>query len=148
MHLEQEHYSESLRRELLPHLQANWRESPSYEPGIEADPDWERYKLLDEAGAVLCVTCRNDADMLLGYIIVLAFRSMHHRTIYCAQGDAFYVLPEHRHHAAALYRHAEDLLVQGGVTRIGWPVVFNSPLHELLVSLGFVEDEMLLEKRL
>ena len=145
--IEQEHYCDALRDELLPLIVRNWRESPSYVPGVDADPDWQRYRLLDEAGAVLCLTVRK-AGALVGYLVAFSHSSLHHRTIRCAQIDGFYILPAFRFAARRLYRMAEDHFIAAGITHVGWTVDRNSRLQALAQALGFRADETVMEKLL
>lgn len=147
LQIEQEHYSEALRDELLPLIVRNWRESPSYVPGIDADPDWERYRLLDEAGSILCLTVRAGST-LVGYLIALSHTSLHHRTIRCATIDAFFLLPPYRFFAGRLYRLAEDHFLAAGIRQVGWSVDRDSQVQAFAHSLGFDADEVLMEKTL
>jgi GNAT superfamily N-acetyltransferase len=141
----QEHYSLELGLELLPLVRRNWRESPSYEEGVDADPDFERYRRLDEAGACLFLSAR-DAGTLIGYVVFFVLQSPHHKSLLVAHGDAFYVLPEHRGHGLALYRKAEAMLRERGVKRVGFTVDIGSYLHQLLGSVGYRNDELVVEK--
>jgi len=142
-----EHYSEALCQEMLPLLRANWRESSSYEEGIEADPDFERYRKLDAAGMCLCITAREEGR-LVGYVVYVVTHSTHHKTIMCGIGDAAYTDPQHRGVGNQLLKIAEKHLKVAGVTRIGWTVDPRSRMHGLLLEDGYVPDEVIMEKRL
>lgn len=143
----QEHYSFELECELIPLTRRNWRESPSYEEGIDADPDFARYKRIDEAGACLFLAAR-DEGRLVGYAVFFIAHSVHHQTMLVAHGDALYMLPEYRGHGLGLYRQAEAMLKERGVKRIGFSVDRDSYLHMLLRSVGYRDDEIMVEKDL
>jgi GNAT superfamily N-acetyltransferase len=143
--IQQEHYSEAICTEMLPLVQRNWRESTSYEEGLEADPDFARYKRLDDAGMCLCLTARAEGR-LVGYVVFIVSTSTHHKTVLCGAGDALYLEPEFRGHAAELLRQAEQMLRARGVRRLGWPVDEGSPLRKLLKSFDFHDDEIVMEK--
>ena len=141
------HYSPELCQEMLPLLQANWRESASYEPGIEADPDFERYRRMDAAGLVMCITAREDRR-LVGYVVYIVTHATHHKTILCAMGDAIYTDAEHRGLGPMFLKMTENALRAVGVKRLGWSVERGSRLHGLLLHDGWYEDEIVMEKKL
>jgi GNAT superfamily N-acetyltransferase len=144
-----ERYSEEFARELLPLLRKNWRESPSYEEGLEADPNFEMYRRLDQAGVLLCLTLRDDTDArLLGYVVYIVSPSTHHRTITVGRGDVMFIENGHRAKAKEMLNTAEKFLRGRGVRRLGWSVDRDGSLHRLLLSVGFYEDEVVLEKKL
>jgi GNAT superfamily N-acetyltransferase len=144
---ERARYSKALCQEMLPLLKANWRESASYEEGIEADPDFERYRKLDAAGMILCITAR-EAGRLVGYVVYVITHSSHHQTIVCGLGDAIYTDPDHRGVGNELLKLAENRMRAAGVKRLGWSVEEGSRIHRLLVETGFYPDEIVMEKRL
>lgn len=143
----QEHYSFELECELLPLTRRNWRESPSYEEGIDADPDFARYRKIDEAGACLFLAAR-DEGRLVGYAVFFVMQSPHHQTLCVAHGDALYVLPEYQGAGVGLYRRAEAMLKERGVKRVGFQVDIGSKLHRFLTAEGYRDDEITVEKDL
>lgn len=147
--IEVQRYSEEFAKELLPLLRKNWRESPSYEEGLEADPDMELYRRLDQAGVLLCLTLRAFEDRrLVGYVVYIVSPSTHHRTITVGRGDVMYIEPRYRKHAKEMLMTAERFLRARGCKRLGWAVNQNGSLHRMLLSVGFYEDEIVLEKKL
>lgn len=147
--IEVQRYSEEFAKELLPLLRKNWRESPSYEEGLEADPDFEMYRRLDQAGVLLCLTLRDtNTRKLVGYVVYVVSPSTHHRTITVGRGDVMYVETEFRGKAKEMLMTAERFLRARGCKRLGWSVDRDGRLHRLLLSVGFYEDEVILEKKL
>jgi len=144
---QRERHSDTLCAELLPLLRANWRESPSYEVGLDVDPDFPRYAQLDQADVLLCFTARQGEE-LIGYVIYIVTPSRRHRTVLCGYGEALYLKPDFRGHAPELLRTAHTALIKRGVSRLGWMVNEGSTLHQLLVACGFYPDEIMMEKKL
>jgi GNAT superfamily N-acetyltransferase len=147
MVIAQEHYSDGFWAELKPLIERNWAESESYEPEIPVDPDVDRYRKLDAAGALQCLTARYDG-MLVGYAVFMLGYSIHHRTILCAHGDAVYVLPQLGRYDAvvALIEESERRLRARGTKRLAWWCEPRSKLARILASLGYTPDEILMEK--
>jgi GNAT superfamily N-acetyltransferase len=145
--IQRERYSERICAELLPLVRANWAESPSCEPGLEVDPDFERYRKLDEADILLCFTAR-EGEELIGYVIYVVSTSRRHRTVLCGYGEAFYIKPDYRGHGPQLLRAAHQALIARGVRRLGWLVDEESTLARLLLKCEFHRDEIMLEKKL
>lgn len=145
--ISQEHYSPAFWAELAPLIERNWAESESYEPAIPVDPDVERYRKLDAAGALQCLTARLDG-LLVGYAVFMVAYSIHHRTLLCAHGDAVYMLPQLGRYDAvvALIDEAEARLSEMGVKRLAWWCEPQSKLARILASLGYKPDEVLMEK--
>jgi GNAT superfamily N-acetyltransferase len=146
--IQQEHYSDALWGELLPLLERNWRESPSFKKELALDPDPAIYASLDANGLLRCITMRTGAGKLVGYVVYTVYRSPHHKTLLCAHGDVVYVDPDYRGLAAGLWKRAETLLRAQGVNWVGWSANPQSRLYTLLCEMGYKPDEIILEKQL
>ena len=143
--------------EILPLAQACWNESTEIkgescayfgERDFLIEPDTEQYKTLAKSGGLLLITVRDNVE-LVGYLVGILYRSLHHRHITCALGDSMYLKPSYRFtHAAAVANLFERELTAIGVGIIGWPAHRNSPLYGFLQSRGYVEDDVVMEKRL
>lgn len=145
--LQQERYSPGFIEELKPLIERNWKESESYKADLEVNPNYVRYQALDDAGLVVCMTARMNG-FLFGYAIFFISFSLHHQHIKGGYGDAAYV--EHGIGAGQILRDlvlaCHEELKTRGVTHLGWPVPQNGKLHKLLLSLGYVGDEIVMEK--
>lgn len=98
------------------HLQheAHYAETEKYRAGIPMDPDYERMKEAEKAGALLQFTAREKATgALVGNMRVNISRSMHTQTLACTE-DTFYLYPEHRGGflAIKLWRFVEKAVVE------------------------------------
>lgn len=142
-----ERYSEAFCKELLPLIKANWRESSSYEAGIEVDPSFPRYQKLDAADVCVCFTARDDGK-LVGYVVYIVTASRKHRAVLCGFGEALYMGPEHRGHGPQLLTAAHQALIARGVRRLGWLVDEGSTLQQYLIACEFYRDEVMMEKKL
>jgi hypothetical protein len=145
--IQQEHYTEAFIGELKPLVIRNWHESESYKPDIEVDPDWERYRIMDEKGVLICLSARM-SGALVGYAVYFVMTSLHHKTILCGQGDALYVEPGTGRGSIGrnLIRTMLAMLTQRGVKRVGVHAPPGSMLADWYEALDFTRDEVILEK--
>lgn len=149
--------TDELFAEILPLAQACWNESTELkgehcayygDRDFLIEPDVDQYKTLQAAGGLVIVTARGEG-VLVGYLIGILYRSLHHRHITCALGDSMYLKPEYRFtHAGAVANLFERTLTDIGIGIIGWPAHRSSPLYDFLQSRGYVEDDTVMEKRL
>jgi hypothetical protein len=142
--LQQEHYSEELVAELVPMLRKNWQSSSSYQESIDLQPNLARYKQMDAAGMVLCMTAR-DQGKLVGYCIWYIVTSLNYNGK-SAHGVAWYVDDEHHGYGISLLRRGHALLRAQKIDRFYWFAVPDSTLCRLLVADGYKPHEVVLEK--
>jgi hypothetical protein len=151
-----EHFSESLFGEILPLGKKCWKESTEVKGAtcayygdrdFEIEPDMAAYKRLESIGALTVVTLREEAK-LVGYMVGFTYQSLHHRKILGAVGDTIYIEPEFRSLTGAVAERFENEMRAKGVQIIGWPTHQNGPVYEVLKALGYVGDDIVMEKRL
>jgi GNAT superfamily N-acetyltransferase len=142
--IRQEHYSSELVRELLPMLEKNWEESPTYSKEIRIAPDFKAYKAMDDQGRVLCLTARVNGR-LIGYSIWYIITSFNYEGK-SGHGVALYIEPEYRGQGAWLLTRGEAMLREKGITRFYWFARPGTLLHKLVSVLGYVADEVVMEK--
>jgi hypothetical protein len=144
-----ERYSEALCAELLPLLQDNWVRTESYIGELAIDPNFEKYQKLDAMDLVTCVTARL-GGRLVGYAIYFTSYSLHHKTVKTGHGDMIYVKDEPGFGQIVfdLLKECERLLRAQGVVYMGWFVHRESRIHAILKSRGYVDDEIVMEKKL
>lgn len=105
------------RVEAEPLFQAHWREIARHRERVALDPDWARYRRLEDAGTLLAVTARH-GWRLVGYETFLVSPHLHYRQIIVAGQDMVYLAPEHRAGGfayCALLRFCDAELVKRGV---------------------------------
>jgi GNAT superfamily N-acetyltransferase len=85
------------------------------------DPDYDRWRALEDLGQFVVFTVRNTAGELVGYLQYYVFRDMHSKEMYVAREDALFLLPEHRGGgiASKLIDYAEHCLKQLGCAYAG-----------------------------
>ena len=154
----QEERFTDLRHEGAHLFAKHWREATA-DAAVPLDLDWDRYRLMEDAGFMCTMTVRSAADRsLLGYVVYIIWPHLHYRRLVVAETDSFFVDP-----AAArgwvgvdLFRRSEALLRQRGVHH-AWARVKLHVLrgrarrHNLLALflwLGYQPVEMVLRKRL
>jgi hypothetical protein len=149
-------YSDELAAEILPLARRSWKESTTAkgetcayygERDFEIEPDTDQYRRMYESGMLTIVTLR-DEGKLVGYLIAATYRSLHHRKMICAHVDTLYVDPEHRAYTPVMIEGFENLMKVKEVDIVGWPTHVKGPVYELLTSLGYVGDDLVMEKRL
>lgn len=152
----QEPFSEALCEEIRPLGQKCFDESTLLKADTCAfygdrefalEPDIEQYRALASAKSLQFLTLR-DSGVLVGYIIGITYRCMHHKKIKGAIGDSMYIEPEYRSYAGPLVDRFLEMMTAEGAGIVGWPVTPQSYLHKVLVARGFVEDDVVMEKRL
>lgn len=141
--------------ELVPLARKGWAESTVAkaetcawygERDFDIDPDFEQYDALTRVGALVLITMRDEGD-LVGYVTGTCFRGMHHRHFIVAQSDSFYVEPPYRGHVPRLVRAYEREMIGRGAVALNWLTHTNGPVFKLLLRLGYVADETMLEKK-
>jgi len=154
--IDSEPFSVQVAQEILPLAQECWAESTLYkletcayygDRDFTVDPDMDRYQSVANQGLLVLVTLR-DQGHLKGYVIGLTYTSMHHKKIPCGIGDTGYIEPEYRSYAAVLVGKFEQAMREQKVEIIGWPTHISGPWYEILKALGYVGDDIVMEKRI
>lgn len=156
LNIETEAFNETLFAEILPLAKKCWAESTAIkgetcafygERDFEIEPDYEAYKSLADKGALAVVTLR-DEGKLVGYVVGFSYRGLHHKKILGGFADNIYIEPEFRSYAPVLAKRFEQEMGARGVGIIGWPAHENGPVYALLKSMGYIGDDIVMEKRL
>jgi hypothetical protein len=151
-----EPFTQALFDELLPLAQKCWQESTEAkaekcafygERDFAIEPDFDAYQRLADAGTLVVVTLRNEAK-LVGYVVGFSYRALHHKHIIGGIGDTFYIEPEFRSYAPIVAARFEKELTSLGVGIIGWPTTEGGPVHTMLKAMGYVGDDIVMEKRI
>jgi hypothetical protein len=154
--IENEPFSPALYAEILPLAQACWNESTivknktcAYygEREFAVEPDLDLYERLASAGSMIVLALRED-ETLKGYVVGYTYRSPHHQKILCGHGDSIYIEPAYRSYAVVMAEKFESAMKALKVQAIGWPTHIDGPMYEVLKNLGYVGDDIVMEKRL
>jgi predicted GNAT superfamily acetyltransferase len=154
--IDTEPFSQALFDELLPLAYKCWQESTDQkaetcafygERDFKIEPDFDAYQRLSDVGALAVVTLRDEAR-LVGYVVGFTYRALHHKHILGGIGDTVYIEPDYRTYAPILAARFEKEMKDRGVGIIGWPTHPNSPVYALLQVMGYVGDDIVMEKRI
>ncbi len=150
-----EPFSQALYDEVLPLARKCWQESTEQklqtcafygDRDFDVEPEYSEYQRLHDLGALVFITLRD--EKLVGYIVGILYKSHHHKGIQCAGGDSIYIESDYRSYTPVMVSRFEKELTERGVKIIGWPTTQGSAVYELLKSMGFVGDDIVMEKRL
>lgn len=150
-----EQLTDEIFAEIVPLAQKCWDESTLIKGAACAyhnqrdfviEPDSDQYLALAKVGALTVITARLEG-VLVGYVVGILYRSLHHRKILCGLGDSMYLEPKYRFtYAKPMADLFESELKAAGAGIIGWPANTNSPMYEFLKSRGYVGDDVVMEK--
>ena len=133
----QEKLSE-IREEAFPLLLRHWGEIALNKDGTPLDPDWRKYKLLEDAGMFHVTTMRIGGE-LVGYVAFVVTPNLHYRTMIVAQDDIFYLAPEHRKGRLGLdlLAAAHGAVIAAGANKIVHHHKHHMDLGPVFRRLGF-----------
>lgn len=155
MKIEIEPFSFDLITQILPLAQKCWEENTAQklqtcayygDREFAVDPDVETYKSLAAQDRLVIATLR--AETLVGYVVGFIYGSWHHKRIKCGCGDSIYVEPEYRSYTPVLIEKFCGEMKRREVKILGWPTTQGGPVYELLKAMGFIGDDIVMEKRL
>lgn len=154
--IESESFNRALFDELVPLGQKCWDENTIAkaetcafygERDFYIDPDFDTYQRLAVLGVLVIVTVR-DEGRLVGFMAGFTHSSLHHKKILCAIADSIYLEPEFRSHTPIVAARFETEMTSRGVQIISCPTHEGGPVHEFLKAMGYVGDDIVMEKRL
>jgi hypothetical protein len=123
----------------------HWRDIKADKAGAgPPEPDWERYRAVEEAGLFHGFTARDEAGELVGYLGYYVVPAMHYRRVLQAEDAAFFLRKDHRKGMGAVrfFRFAEEELRKLGAQRVFAHVKSEfdvGPVFERLLGYRLVE---------
>ena len=132
--------------EIKPLLTAHWLEIARHKDVIALNPDYEKYRLLDEGGMLHVVTVRKE-DKLVGYFVTFVAPHLHYKDHIMATNDILYVDPDYRGGTTAfkMFKYAEKTLKDRGVEKIIINMKIAHEFGSLLDHMGYREIEKVYE---
>ena len=122
MIFQRENITTDLIREAAPLLKAHYEEVAWKQDKIPLDVDWEKYRVLDHAGSLVCYTGRV-GGRLVAYSVFFLSRHPHYNSTRYAKNDIIFVHPEHRGMSGTrLIKYCEKQLIDLGVDVITYHV--------------------------
>lgn len=139
----------AIKDEILPLLDAHWREIALDQDTVKLDPDWATYDVLDQIGALLIVTARHEGT-LVGYAVYLISQNIHYKNLRGAENDLYWLDPVYRKGRAGieLFRAAEFLLAGEGVQKVTHKVKLDHDVGRVFERLGYKPIERIYIKTL
>lgn len=131
--------------ELEPLLEDQLQETePQYvKDGVELDPDYDLYRLLEDRGNLFVAVLRLQREVI-GYFMLIRSPHLHHKLKEVVTVDIMYIKPEHRHGEATGI--LMDFMVGlCNLMEVDWLRVAmkeNKKFEGLLESYDFVKDEV------
>lgn len=138
----QQEFLDNVKKDILPLLERHWEEVNEKGNELKLDPDWEIYKTLEGAGKLKIFTARED-DELIGYFVALIGKSIHSKSVWCAENDALYISPKYRKGflGIKLIKFAEKCLKEDNIECMIITTTVYKPFDKLLSWLGFTHIE-------
>lgn len=143
--------------ELMPMGQKLWDECSEIkkdtcsfhgERGLKIQPNRAVYLAFQANKQLSVFVMRDGLGVALGFAFCIFYNSLHHEIVPCANVDLFYIEPEHRSAIRRLIKTLEDEFRQRGVVVVGWPISPMGKLYEILKTLGYAPDDVVMEKRI
>lgn len=143
--------------ELLPMGQKLWDECSEIkkdtcsfhgERGLKIQPNRSAYLSLQGIGKLSVYVLRDCQKNAVGFSFCIFYDSLHHEVVPCANVDLFYIEPEYRTSIKRLIRTMEGEFKNRGVVVVGWPISPMGKLFEILKTLGYAPDDVVMEKRI
>jgi hypothetical protein len=135
--------------EVEPLLRLHYEELTLNKDRVKLDPDWDRYAQLEHAGAFHVLTARDDGH-LIGYSAFFLAPHLHYRGLTVANNDVLYLHPERRMGPTGirLIRFSEASMKTLGADKITWHAKYSNDLKQILVRLGYADEEAIMGKML
>lgn len=136
--------------EVKPLIEAHWEEIALYKDQFPLNPDYEKYKAMDAAGALHAVTARTADDELIGYYISFIMPHLHYQDCIIAMNDILFLREDYRHGRVGMKMigFAEQELRKLGVHRMMMHVKVQHDFSPMLLRMGYTESERCFEKLL
>lgn len=90
MPFQREISSDNLHSEMLPILEKHYHEIAAFHD-IKLNPDFDKYKMLDESGGLRVYTARDEFHQLVGYAVFFVAHNPHYRDSLQATQDVIYI---------------------------------------------------------
>jgi GNAT superfamily N-acetyltransferase len=125
----------------------NWEDTGLKKYGLNLNPDWTAYEVMNQAGLIGVYTVRKDTD-LVGYLVVLARAHPHYKDHVFASNDILFIDKEHRKGLLGyfLIKYVVEDLEKLGVSVLLFNTTVEKPYDPILKRLGFDLTEKLYMK--
>jgi hypothetical protein len=128
-------------------IKLHYDEIALHKEAIPLDPDWDRYKNLENLDMLFIATVR-DEGKLVGYSVFFITRHMHYNSTLMASNDILYLHPDYRHGMSGikLIKFSESQLKKLNVTKVLWHIKFQKDFRKILYRMGYVDEDAIVGK--
>lgn len=128
-------------------LALHYRELTLNRDVVKLNPDWGRYSDLEHAGAFHVFTARDDGR-LVGYSAFFLGHHLHYKDLVVANNDVLYLHPDARNGMTGirLIKTSEAGMKALGAAKITWHAKYSNDLQQILVRLGYTDEEVIMGK--
>lgn len=133
--------------EIVPLLQAHYRETCRHRDVMYLSPDWPRYVSLEESGACHVFTARVDG-VLVGYAAFFVAPHPHYIETVVASNDVMFIDKEHRRGSNALrfIDYCEQELKKVGANMVTWHIKYSLDWSPIMYRKGYEDEEKVVGK--
>ncbi len=147
MQFQREKLSSELFVEILPLLQAHYKEIAHF-LDIPFEPNLEAYKHLESEGILRAFMVRDNERELHGYAVFFLRHNLHYSTSFQAYQDIIYVRPDSRGIGARLIKWCDEQLRLEGVQVVYHHVKAAHDFGPMLERMGYELVDLIYAKRL
>lgn len=127
---------------LAPMLRRHWDEVALHKGLMRLDPDWLRYRAMEQRGLLLCLALEVDGRVV-GYTLGTVAPHLHYQNLTVYANDAIYIEVEHRGGGVGLrlMRETERVARSRGAEMAAWHAKQGTRMDALMPRLGYgVQD--------
>lgn len=131
-------------------LSEHWQEVARNKEIMVLSPDWEKYKALENAGALLSLFAYEN-DQVIGYSVNIIQSHLHYSDLIYVSNDVLFVRQDMRGGTRAgrlLISESEALAKAKGAKLITWHAKENTALANLLPRIDYAVQEIVFSKGL
>lgn len=147
MKFQKEQLTSDLFSEILPLINAHYREIAHYQD-IPLDPNYEGYKAAAAADCLRIFTARNDDREVVGYAVYFVRHNLHYKSSLQAVQDILYVHPGFRGMGGRLIKWCDDQLKTEGVQVVYQHVKAAHDFGPMLERFGYELVDKIFARRL
>lgn len=131
-------------------LHDHWQEVARNKEIMVLKPDWDKYKALEDAGALFTLFAYDD-DEIIGYSVNIIQPHLHYSDLIYAANDVLFVRQDMRGSTRAgrlLLSESEAIAKAKGAKLMTWHTKENTALAKLLPRIDYAVQEIVFSKGL
>ena len=135
--------------DIKPLILEHWNEIALHKDKILLNPDFRRYKLIENSGKLTIITARKETE-LVGYSIFFLGEHIHYKHCFVATNDVLFLTKKERKGSCGirLIKESERILKELGAKRLLFHVKPNKDFSPILARCGYVVEEIIMGKLL